>query len=238
VGRCFREPLFSRVVVLAGRCSRGPLFSRAVVFATIRQSDTKQIHDPVKLCASTGTAELVSPDTTKFALLKISEPEPQYITFSNGAKLGTVSPPLKEALTKFIYRKYRLHFEVLAPLKDIRITTNGATALVHINVYGPQTEGVAIGQELSNLKIYLQRPVVMRAWTIYNNPHGMWLPPERSTGSPAGLIVATGRDGDPPRSWSGHAATQRIFYDVLVLIILQFVLSQAGVQPFSCPSAR
>jgi hypothetical protein len=66
----------------------------------------------------------------------------------------------------------------------------------------------------------------------------LWLPPEPSTGSPAGLIVDTDRDGDPPRSWSRHAATQRIFYEVLVFIILQFVLSQVGVQPFSCPSAK
>jgi SWI/SNF-related matrix-associated actin-dependent regulator of chromatin subfamily A3 len=111
-------------------------------------------------------------------LMQITRPEAQFlITFDDGLLLGEVNASLEQALSKIVEQQYLLDFEVFAPVRAIRETISRATkekdavVRVQISLYGPRSVSQVIGRELSQLKIYLQRPDYVREGADYDNPH-------------------------------------------------------------------
>lgn len=111
-------------------------------------------------------------------LLSLNKSDNQYlITFNDGTVLGEVNASLEKALSSITEQQHQLDFEVFASIKNIRETVfrttkqKDAVIRTQINVYGPRIIGPAIGQELSQQKIYLQRPDYIRPGADYDNPH-------------------------------------------------------------------
>lgn len=112
------------------------------------------------------------------AQLNLVRLETQYhVTFPDGSVLGEMNIQLEEALNSVLEQQHTLDFEVFAPVTAIRETIAKATkekdaiGRVQINVYGTQAASVSVGQELSERKIYLQRPEYVRHGVLYENPH-------------------------------------------------------------------
>jgi SWI/SNF-related matrix-associated actin-dependent regulator of chromatin subfamily A3 len=112
------------------------------------------------------------------ALMQLTKPDNQYlITFDDGAVLGEANASLEQALNNISEQQYVLDFEVFAPVRAIRETISRATkekdaiVRVQITIYGPRKSAQSIGRELSQLKIYLQRPDYIRNGADYDNPH-------------------------------------------------------------------
>ncbi|KAF2128363.1 hypothetical protein P153DRAFT_357729 [Dothidotthia symphoricarpi CBS 119687] len=110
--------------------------------------------------------------------MKLIQFESQFlVTFVDGSTLGEVNVQLQKALTRIIEQRYELDFEVFAPVRAIRETISRTTKAkdaivrVQINIYGPQVCSQGVGQELSQQKVYLQRPDYIRTGAIYDNPH-------------------------------------------------------------------
>ena len=111
-------------------------------------------------------------------LMQITKPETQYlITFGDGTFLGEVNASLEQALCNIAEQQYTLDFEVFAPVRAIRETISRATkekdaiVRVQVSIYGPRSIAHIIGRELSQHKIYLQRPDHVREGADYDNPH-------------------------------------------------------------------
>jgi SWI/SNF-related matrix-associated actin-dependent regulator of chromatin subfamily A3 len=122
------------------------------------------------------------------ALMQLTKPENQHlITFDDGAVLGEVNASLEQALNNISEQQYLLDFEVFAPIRAIRETISRATKekdaviRVQITFYGPRKSAQIIGRELSQMKIYLQRPDYVRSGADYENPHVLKLVDEQPT---------------------------------------------------------
>jgi SWI/SNF-related matrix-associated actin-dependent regulator of chromatin subfamily A3 len=120
--------------------------------------------------------------------MQLTKPENQYlITFDDGAVLGEVNASLEQALNNISEQQYLLDFEVFAPVRAIRETISRATKekdaviRVQITFYGPRKSAQIIGRELSQMKIYLQRPDYVRSGADYENPHVLKLVDEQPT---------------------------------------------------------
>jgi SWI/SNF-related matrix-associated actin-dependent regulator of chromatin subfamily A3 len=91
--------------------------------------------------------------------------------------LGEANASLEQALNNISEQQYVLDFEVFAPVRAIRETISRATkekdaiVRVQITIYGPRKSAQSIGRDLSQLKIYLQRPDYIRNGADYDNPH-------------------------------------------------------------------
>jgi hypothetical protein len=114
--------------------------------------------------------------------MKIVRPEAQFlVAFPDDTVIGEINAQLEKALTSIAEQGYQLDFEVFAPIRAIQETLGRATkekeaiVRVQINVYGPQAIAHDIGKELSQHKIYLQRPVHVRNGAMYQNPHVLTL---------------------------------------------------------------
>ena len=114
--------------------------------------------------------------------------ETQYHTvFTDGTALGEMNTPLGEALNSVFEQQYSLEFEVFVPTRAVRETISkaerekDAVARVQINVYGAPAASRAVGKELSDRKIYLQRPDHVRNGATYDNPHFLKLPNNQAT---------------------------------------------------------
>lgn len=104
--------------------------------------------------------------------------ETQYhVAFPDGTVLGELNLQLEEALNIILEQQCTLDFEVFAPIRAIRETISKATkekdaiARVQINTYGTPSASITVGRELSQRKIYLQRPERVRDGIAYDNPH-------------------------------------------------------------------
>jgi SWI/SNF-related matrix-associated actin-dependent regulator of chromatin subfamily A3 len=122
------------------------------------------------------------------ALMQLTKPGNQHlITFDDGAVLGEVNASLGQALNNISEQQYLLNFEVFAPIRAIRETISRATkekdAIVRVQItfYGPRKSAQIIGRELSQMKIYLQRPDYVRTGADYENPHVLKLVDEQHT---------------------------------------------------------
>ncbi|KAF2999266.1 hypothetical protein E8E13_003370 [Curvularia kusanoi] len=99
------------------------------------------------------------------------------VTFPDGDVYGEVNAQLHEALSRVSQQAYHLDFEVFAPVnatrEKISTSTKDKTAIVRvqINVYGDLISAGHIGRELSQDRIYLQRPDYLRSDAQYDNPH-------------------------------------------------------------------
>ncbi|KAF1829386.1 hypothetical protein BDW02DRAFT_574017 [Decorospora gaudefroyi] len=110
--------------------------------------------------------------------MKIIKPETKFlVTFPDETVVGDINAQLEKALNGIAEQGYELDFEVFAPVRAIQETLGrareGKEAIVRIqiNVYGPRMIAQDIGKELSQHKIYLQRPGYVRDGAAYENPH-------------------------------------------------------------------
>jgi hypothetical protein len=117
------------------------------------------------------------------AQMVIIKPEGQFsVAFPDEVVIGEVNAQLDKALTSIAEQGYELDFEVFAPITAIQETIGRATGKkeavvrVQVNVYGPPTAAGDIGRELSQQKLYLQRPSHVRDGYTYENPHMLKLP--------------------------------------------------------------
>ncbi|RYN15849.1 hypothetical protein AA0115_g12742 [Alternaria tenuissima] len=117
------------------------------------------------------------------AQMVIIRPEAQFlVAFSDGAVVGEVNAQLDKALTSIAEQGYELELEVFAPMRAIQDTIGRATRekeaviRVQVNVYGPPAAANEIGRELSQHKLYLQRPAYVKDGARYSNPHMLTLP--------------------------------------------------------------
>ncbi|CAN9436614.1 unnamed protein product [Alternaria alternata] len=117
------------------------------------------------------------------AQMVIIRPEAQFlVAFSDGAVVGEVNAQLDKALTSIAEQGYELDLEVFAPTRAIQDTIGRAkrekeaVIRVQVNVYGPPAAANEIGRELSQHKLYLQRPAYVKEGAIYSNPHMLTIP--------------------------------------------------------------
>ncbi|OAG19999.1 hypothetical protein CC77DRAFT_937415 [Alternaria alternata] len=113
----------------------------------------------------------------------IIRPEAQFlVAFSDGTVVGEVNAQLNKALTSIAEQGYEPDLEVFAPIRAIQDTIGRAkrekeaVIRVQVNVYGPPAAANEIGRELSQHKLYLQRPAYVKDGTRYSNPHMLTLP--------------------------------------------------------------
>ncbi|KAI4608164.1 hypothetical protein J4E80_009172 [Alternaria sp. BMP 0032] len=126
---------------------------------------------------------IASSPVTGHARMVVIKPEAQFVVaFPEGFVIGDVNAQLDGALTSIAEQGYEIDLEVFAPTVVIQETIGRATkdkeavVRVQMNVYGPSTAACDIGKELSQQKIYLQRPVYIRDGYRYENPHILTLP--------------------------------------------------------------
>ncbi|RYO13126.1 hypothetical protein AA0113_g12318 [Alternaria arborescens] len=117
------------------------------------------------------------------AQMVIIKPEAQFlVAFSDGAVVGEVNAQLDKALTSIAEQGYELDLEVFAPTRAIQDIIGRArrekeaVIRVQVNVYGPPAAANEIGRELSQHKLYLQRPAYVKDGVRYSNPHMLTLP--------------------------------------------------------------
>lgn len=110
--------------------------------------------------------------------LDLNRSETQFnVTFPDGHVLGEVNVQLEKALSSIVEQRLQLDFEVFVPTRAARETISRATkeqqavVRVQINAYGPRASAESVGRELSQNKIYLQRPDYVRGGAVYENPH-------------------------------------------------------------------
>jgi hypothetical protein len=120
--------------------------------------------------------------------MNLTKSDAQYhVTFPDGTVLGEMNVQLEEALNSILEQQHSLEFEVFAPTRAIRETISKATkerdaiARVQINVYGTLAASKAVGRELSQRRIYLQRPECVRSGVSYDNPHVLKLGDYKAT---------------------------------------------------------
>lgn len=111
-------------------------------------------------------------------MLTLHEVENRHLVmFSNGIVYGEVNAQLHDALTTLSQQAFQLDFEVFAPIGATRETisrsTKGKVAIVRVqlNIYGDLHSAKHVGQELSQHRVYLQRPDYFRPNARYDNPH-------------------------------------------------------------------
>jgi hypothetical protein len=111
-------------------------------------------------------------------MLALLQVETRYLVmFTNGDIFGEINAQLHEALTTLSQQAYHLDFEVFAPIgltRDIiskSIKDKTAIVRVQINIYGAHISAKHIGHELSQHRLYLQRPDYLRSGAQYDNPH-------------------------------------------------------------------
>ncbi|KAF2261163.1 hypothetical protein CC78DRAFT_471061 [Lojkania enalia] len=94
--------------------------------------------------------------------------------------MGEANSQLEKALENLSHTP--IDFEVLAPVKPVRETISrafkekDAIVRVNVNVYGSAVHAGQIGRELSQCKLYLQKPDHMRKGYTYDNPHILKFP--------------------------------------------------------------
>jgi SWI/SNF-related matrix-associated actin-dependent regulator of chromatin subfamily A3 len=117
------------------------------------------------------------------AQMVIVKPKAQFlVAFLDGAVVGEVNAQLDKALTSIKEQCFELDLEVFASTNAIQETINRAGTVkeavirVQVDVYGPRAAAKEIGRELSQQKLYLQRPAYIRDGSRYENPHMLTLP--------------------------------------------------------------
>ncbi|RAR10299.1 dna repair and recombination protein rad5c [Stemphylium lycopersici] len=116
-----------------------------------------------------------------------------FVAFPDGAVVGEVNAQADEAFGNIEEQGHQLDLEVYAPIRPIQEIIQRATKgkeaelRVQINVYGPRTGAKEIGKELSDRKLYLQRPTHRRYGSEYENPHILHIPGFESLGSESAI---------------------------------------------------
>ncbi|KAG9198378.1 hypothetical protein G6514_010222 [Epicoccum nigrum] len=133
-------------------------------------------------------------------MLALRQVETGYLVmFTNGAIFGEINAQLHEALTTLSQQAYHLDFEVFAPIgltRDIiskSIKDKTAIVRVQVNIYGAHVSAKHIGDELSQHRLYLQRPDYLRSGAQYDNPHVLELADFKSE-EPQTTLAELGND--------------------------------------------
>lgn len=101
------------------------------------------------------------------------------LIFPGGGRLGILDQHSAEAL-KPLLEQPKLEFNAFAEINAIRSTigrarkSTDAVIRVNININGPKTIAQKLGQDMSNRKVWLQRPLIMTF--PYHNPHVIEFP--------------------------------------------------------------
>lgn len=110
----------------------------------------------------------------------IKSDEQHLIIFPDGYVMGELNAQMEKALEAVANQQLR--FEVFAPIRAICETISRTTkekdavVRVNINVYGSRKLASKVGNELSTLKVYLQKPDYLGSGITYDNPHILRLP--------------------------------------------------------------
>ncbi|KAF3053370.1 hypothetical protein E8E11_011721 [Didymella keratinophila] len=148
----------------------------SICYGTVFRVSVKLLGDMLDLDNKLGMAA-GSPVTGHCQMQIISSETRYHVAFADGTVLGEVNVQLEEAFNSILEQQYSLEFEVFAPTRAIRETISRATkekdaiSRVQINIYGSPTASKAVGRELSQRKIYLQRPEHVGHGVTYDNPH-------------------------------------------------------------------
>jgi SWI/SNF-related matrix-associated actin-dependent regulator of chromatin subfamily A3 len=103
------------------------------------------------------------------------------LTFTDGTDFGVLNEHASKALGKLVDQK-SVDLDCLAPTLTLRQTIEKASkqkdaiVRVDINVYGASSARQEVGRDLSDNKIYLQRPDQLRPGLEYDNPHILHFP--------------------------------------------------------------
>ncbi|KAJ4353073.1 hypothetical protein N0V95_003668 [Ascochyta clinopodiicola] len=110
--------------------------------------------------------------------LRLQKSETQFlIVFPDGYVLGEINAQLEKVFASIEEQSLQLDFEVFVPTRATRevmsraLKGQDAVVRVQINVYGSRASANSVGQELSQNKVFLQRPDYVREGTTYENPH-------------------------------------------------------------------
>lgn len=101
------------------------------------------------------------------------------LVFPNGERFGILDDHSTKALTPLLEHP-ELEFNAFAETNAIRSTigrarkSTDAVVRVNININGPKALAQKIGQDMSNRKVWLQRPLTMKF--PYHNPHVIEFP--------------------------------------------------------------
>lgn len=146
----------------------------------------------------------VASPVTGHLQLQLRKMESQFvIMFPDGHLLGVVNAQLEKALGNIEEQRLQLEFEVFVPTRNTREiigkAERGQEAIVRvqINIYGPRASADSVGQELSQNKVYLQRPDYVREGADYDNPHVLKFPDDCEPVSIANVSVEEPTVGKP-----------------------------------------
>ncbi|KAF2847249.1 hypothetical protein T440DRAFT_492050 [Plenodomus tracheiphilus IPT5] len=101
------------------------------------------------------------------------------VMFDNGPALGEINKQLETALQNITEQRHYLEIEVFAPIKAIQDTIgrvqkeNDAIVRVQVYIYGSREAAQEIGNELSQLKLFLQKALHVRDGCFYENPQNL-----------------------------------------------------------------
>lgn len=111
-------------------------------------------------------------------LMKLNQVKEQFlVAFDDDMMLGEVNTQLEQALRRIAEQHHQVEFEVFVPKPATQetigraIQEKDAVIRVQVNVYGSYMAAQQVGKELSQSKLYLQRPVYIRDGSTYSNPH-------------------------------------------------------------------
>ncbi|KAF1361981.1 hypothetical protein EJ07DRAFT_109297 [Lizonia empirigonia] len=147
---------------------------------------------------------------------QLQKTETQFlVAFADGHILGEVNAQLEKALTSIEEQHLQFEIEVFVPTRATRETIsrairgNEAVVRVQLNIYGPRASSDSVGQELSQNKLYLQRPDYVRQGAVYENPHVLKFSDEQNATS----IVNINAD-EPSSDGAYGEELQKVITDV------------------------
>jgi SWI/SNF-related matrix-associated actin-dependent regulator of chromatin subfamily A3 len=131
-------------------------------------------------------AKLTSSDQAPFqpyqSFTLTGQPDHVLLSFKNDRiEFGYLRSNMNKALGDLLSES-TLEFEAVAPTITLRETigrakkASEAMVKVDINVYGPRSSALSVGQRLSAYKLWLQRPDHSRVGLPYDNPHVLDIP--------------------------------------------------------------
>ena len=114
------------------------------------------------------------PDMQRFTLQ--AKPDHILLSFQDGTQFGYLRDNMTDALKPHL-NSDDLSFEAVASSQHLRAriakAEKQADAIVHvdINIYGPRERAKAVGDKLSDKKVWLQKPDYYKRQYSYENPH-------------------------------------------------------------------
>jgi hypothetical protein len=133
------------------------------------------------------------------------------LSFQDGTQFGYLRDNMTEALKPHLGSD-DLSFEAVASTANIRAriakVEKQGDVIVHvdINVYGPRERAKAIGEALSNKKVWLQKPDYYKREYAYENPHLIRFPDLEETVQPEQIM----QEIPAPEPALPHTALDRV----------------------------